>query len=380
MSYANTSLRARRAPRKAVTLIEMLVAIAATLVLMTAVTQVMDMLGGSMADNRAAIEQMDQLRTVRLKLQADLAGHTAQALPWQNAESGSGYFEVVEGTDTTLQDRLSGWPNGDNRFGDRDDVIALTVRSQGPAFTSTDGNNDEESHVAEVVWYLMRDQNAALDQPLYTLYRHVELVGASGAAAGNTAEGALGELTKRENRWPRGSRPLQANSLPTNRDDIVLRNVLSFDVKVWDPQAPIYANSSNQKRVMAPGDPVYNAGGTVIGRGAYVDLGYLQESNTSTSPTSHFSALPKQSISTFRWPSPTWDTWSRFYERDGVDGDPGYDGFDNDGINGVDDPGERETRPPYDHPLRGIRVTIRIYEPASQLVRQISVVQHFMPE
>ena len=68
-------------------------------------------------------------------------------------------------------------------------------------------------------------------------------------------------------------------------------------------------------------------------------------------------------------------------DQDGQHGpDQAYNGFDDDGINGVDDPGELETRPPYDHPLRGIRVTIRIYEPASQQVRQISVVQHFMPE
>lgn len=399
MKYRNTSLRARR---KAVTLIELLVAIAATLVLMTAVTTAISMLGGRMGNNRATIEMIDQLRSVRQKLQSDLAGHTAQALPWQDAETGGGYIEIIEGNDPQMQDRLSGWPSGDNRFGDRDDIIALTVRSQGPPFVSTDaasaGGNDDESYVAEVIWYLKPDQSApSIGRPLFKLYRHVELVlpnaGVGGAA---TTDGRLAELTLRENRWGtlNGKRSetmpseLISRNLPTRREDVVLTNVLSFDVKVWDPQAPIYADSANEKRVRSPGDPGYptSPGGTVIDRGAYVDLGYFRELNTSTTPTSHFSSFPSQSGASV-WSSPTWDTWPRFYERDGKDQngngkiDEGYDGIDNGGLQGVvDDPGELETRPPYSHPLRGIRITIRIYEPASQQVRQISVVQHFMPE
>lgn len=387
MRYPNASLRARR---RAVTLIELLVAIAATLVLMTAVTQVIDMLGSGMANNRATIEMMDQLRSVRQKLQSDLAGHTAQALPWQDAETGGGYIEVIEGL---KKDHPKFWPNNDNRFGDVDDVIALTVRSQGPPFISTTGISDDESYVAEVVWYLKRNQDAQPDeQVLYTLYRHVELVGSNRVGGGDSTEGELGKLTMRENRWgPRsGQMPFDLNpdNLIRRREDLVLTNVLSFDVKVWDPQAPIYADASNENRVMAPGDPGYTSGGTVIGLGAYVDLSYLQEPSDSSTPTSHFSSRPNPPTS--GWNSfpvwVVWDTWPRFYERDGKDQDgdslvdEGYNGLDDDAINGVDDPGELETSPPYSHPLRGIRVTIRIYEPASQQVRQLSVVQHFMPE
>ena len=400
MKYRNTSLRARR---KAVTLIELLVAIAATLVLMTAVTTAISMLGGRMGNNRATIEMIDQLRSVRQKLQSDLAGHTAQALPWQDAETGGGYIEIIEGP---LKDHPSSWPNNDNRFGDTDDVIALTVRSQGPPFVSTAGNsaggNDDESYVAEVIWYLKPDQSATPRpgvQQLYKLYRRVELVLPDGRAGGaSTTDGRLAELTMRENRWGtlNGKRSetmpseLIPSNLPTRREDVVLTNVLSFDVKVWDPQAPIYADASNEKRVMAPGDPGFRPGGTVIGRGAYVDLGYLQELSELATPTSHFSSMPNPPISGGWNTIPItfiWDTWPRFYERDGKDQngngkiDEGYDGIDNGGIQGVvDDPGELETSPPYSHPLRGIRITIRIYEPASQQVRQLSVVQHFMPE
>jgi hypothetical protein len=82
----------------------------------------------------------------------------------------------------------------------------------------------------------------------------------------------------------------------------------------------------------------------------------------------------------------TYDTWSLHYENDGIDqdgdtvADLGTNGLDDDGINGVDDIGEYETLPPYSAPLRALRVTIRVYEPSSQQVRQVTVVQDFLPE
>ena len=54
----------------------------------------------------------------------------------------------------------------------------------------------------------------------------------------------------------------------------------------------------------------------------------------------------------------TFDTWALSYERDGVNqngnaiADEGTNGFDDDNLNGVDDPGERETIPPYPAALR----------------------------
>ena len=41
---------------------------------------------------------------------------------------------------------------------------------------------------------------------------------------------------------------------------------------------------------------------------------------------------------------------------------------------------KHDTLPPYSAPLRAIRVTIRVYEPSSQQVRQVTVVQDFLPE
>jgi hypothetical protein len=102
-----------------------------------------------------------------------------------------------------------------------------------------------------------------------------------------------------------------------------------------------------------------------------------------------------------------YDTWSFHYENNGVnedqlrsDGsawqlvdnsvDEGTNGMDDmgsysDGYTtaprlGVDDTGERETVPPYDRPLRGLQVLMRVYEPDSRAIRQVRVNQHFMPE
>ncbi len=47
---------------------------------------------------------------------------------------------------------------------------------------------------------------------------------------------------------------------------------------------------------------------------------------------------------------------------------------------GPDDVGERETVPPYDKPLRGVQVLLRLYERDSRQMRQVSVNQSFVPE
>jgi hypothetical protein len=82
----------------------------------------------------------------------------------------------------------------------------------------------------------------------------------------------------------------------------------------------------------------------------------------------------------------TYDTWALSYEKDGMDQlntgkfDLATDGLDNDGVNGVDDTGERETVPPYPQPLRGLRVRIRIYEPSTRQIRQATVETDFLRE
>ncbi|MCA9124918.1 MAG: type II secretion system protein [Planctomycetaceae bacterium] len=146
-----------------------------------------------------------------------------------------------------------------------------------------------------------------------------------------------------------------------------------------------------------------------VGSGAFVDLNYGGKvhgagataytynllTNPSNSGWSHFSSgvATKSQLS-----EATYDTWSFHYEYDGInqDGDTydhdnnsttpniplideGTNALDTDGINGVDDLGERETSPPYLYPLRAIQVRIRIVDHSSRQVRQATVESSFVP-
>lgn len=220
-------------------------------------------------------------------------------------------------------------------------------------------------------------------------------------------------------------------------EDVVLTNVIGFDVKAWDPTAIVLLvtpTTTGQPYTLLPGDRGYmlklreflnNPSGTGVVRvsqGAYVDLNYLcrvRDPNTTllgpTPDASEVSAYCNDSQ--FGWagnsasrvrgmepivtasPAPesyrsaVYDTWSTHYECDGIDTDnrdgdnndatgvdEGTDGFDNDGNGVVDDAGELEAPPPYPVPLRGIQVRIRVFEPASRQIREVTVVQDFLPK
>lgn len=220
-----------------------------------------------------------------------------------------------------------------------------------------------------------------------------------------------------------------SNAAVTNyrySEDVILNNVLAFDVKIWDPLAPVLANiEGGTAIVFQPGDPNYlrtyvdwvangrlsfpTGAPGLVETGAYVDLNYLDNRNhiesqfsgpgfnTNTQPFSPAQPLTRM----------TYDTWSDHYESDGIDQDldgtvdEGTNGIDDDGDgvtdevglrpNGVDDDGdgaideadevdEQEAPPPYAFPLRGIQIKIRVFEPTSRQVREFTVVQETLPE
>jgi len=176
-------------------------------------------------------------------------------------------------------------------------------------------------------------------------------------------------------------------------EDVILTNVIGFDVKVWDPGAPIYAGASD---VIAPGDPLYLSQigtGTPISYGAYVDLGYAPAYVAATAaagalpiPKPHFNTLG-QGIHNLGVAQPrVWDSWTSFYEADGRDQDgngivdQATNGFDDNAFGGPDDITEREAPPPYASPLRGLQITLRIFDPDTLQVREVMVRQDFILE
>ncbi len=216
-------------------------------------------------------------------------------------------------------------------------------------------------------------------------------------------------------------------------EDVILTNVIGFDVKAWDPGAPIVSLGGN---ALVPGDPGYlkalKDGNPIVGYGAYVDLNYMcllgpssgvdatifsgpgewRSGLRGTQPfakefnnAEHWPAWDFRSGTRGFWFDAVYDTWSLHYEHDGhfdknddgvvnypdlgdqdQDGvvDEGTNGFDDDtddtqpGYGLVDDASERETSPPYPVPLRGIQVKVRVFEPDSRQIREVTVVQDFL--
>ena len=83
--------------RRGFTLVELLVAMALSLVIILAVTQVFRLVGDNVLAGRAVVEMSGQLRSAADQLQQDLGGLTVPVRPWPETSSGTGYFEYYEG-------------------------------------------------------------------------------------------------------------------------------------------------------------------------------------------------------------------------------------------------------------------------------------------
>jgi len=565
--------------RRAFTLVELLVSVTLTLLVVFAIVQIFDVLGSNMRLGRALIEMSGQMRTVTNRLQQDLDNVTCQVKPWNDPESGSGYFTYIEGR-TNDRDavgevagqliRMSdgifdaldddGSPDQDTHYGDWDDGLALTVRSPDRPFVGrmvavvggTLTTTTIQSQEVEVLWWMAfidtNGDGVCQTSETTVLLRRVFLVAPNAInhlydglgtddgiliveqsdisvrhdpTSNHPVANTLADLTQPDSRAAaqRSGDSVYAKGFPSSLsvsnldgtastgtlndgvafgDYVVLTDVLAFDIRAYDPLAPIVSVNGI---AIAPGDPGYpppkpenrrgpaddleripaddlkwivgeaitdrdiDGNGNVltvdtaygpaemIGRGAYVDLGYLVDwryadplnprivfkpsdesdydedysdlgaignwfaDGNDLGRISHFSGLPafddqlprnnlRDAGERFWNPStgrkelsdavaysgfavvPTfyYDTWTSFYERDGEDqdgddvADEGTDGLDSDLINGVDDPGERETSPPYPVDLRGIEVRIRMMDFNTRQVRQVSVVGDFVPE
>ena len=70
-------------------------------------------------------------------------------------------------------------------------------------------------------------------------------------------------------------------------DDVILTNVIGFDVKAWDPTAPILSDGKQNHHCPAIElRSIWRLGVTTVSYGAYVDLGYYPTSRHTgrTSP------------------------------------------------------------------------------------------------
>lgn len=210
-------------------------------------------------------------------------------------------------------------------------------------------------------------------------------------------------------------------------EDVMLSGPLAFDVQIFDPFVRLWPNDpsavNSSQHALVPSDPGYSDASIAakavtpvpfLGLGAYVDLGYYRylktaaqnESATPGTQAPYYANLPA-------WPYAitvaatqatyqnqigcTYDTWPLSYERDGIFQlgswganayrmDMATNGTDDDGVGGaagtfgVDDTTERETNAPYQQPIRGLQVRIRVYEPFTRQARQATVATDFVLE
>lgn len=236
-----TGRRQRRLRRRAsaFTLVEMLVAMAVTLILIGALSQAFAIVGETVAQGRAAIELSGNLRSVANQLQEDLTGVTVAVRPWTEDRAGEGYLEVVEGTwdsqrlrtftynsvtyvvpwvstdkdwngdgvkETRQDSDASGvddvWQDADSNtvadilesdlalatpthYGDIDDVLAFTTRNAATPFVGqytdpTGMQQTAQSPLAEVVWWIQYDDRNETgtrdaDEP-FLIYRRAMLI------------------------------------------------------------------------------------------------------------------------------------------------------------------------------------------------------------
>ena len=318
-----------------------------------------------------------------------------------------------------------------NSYGDGDDILMFTARNLDHPYQGVYNGAVIESKVAEIIWWAVHedlngDSQLNINETI-TLHRRVLLVApqlndvssplhplglmdgicATGIslqqflqnndisvrvdANGNLVANTLADLSKRENRFGHsGGFPFPIDRTFMNGlvlqggrqgEDVVLSHIAAFDAKLFDPQAEIrsYPLPNGEAVAVTPEDPGY-AASTPIGVGTYVDLNYAGNSTLSL-----FSGPPNPKS---RLGQNVYCTWSTHYERDGIDQDDGgsgpvdeaTNGLDDDNAHGADDEAERETSPPYPFPLRGVQVTFRVRDPASQQIRQTSIESSFVPE
>lgn len=167
----------------AYTLVELLVALALSLLLLLGVVELLSRVGGTMNDTRAAMGASANLHEAAILLRQDLARipDTLATKPLRIADASEkeisdndGYLEIIEGPYGVLSHPYvdSSRNNApDPTVGDVDDIIAFTAFAEHTRFRGLVLNENqvysiEETDIAEIVWFVRGN----------TLYRRVRLI------------------------------------------------------------------------------------------------------------------------------------------------------------------------------------------------------------
>ena len=427
-----------RAQSSGLTLVEIMIALTMTLIVLGAMMSAFRFASEKMQEGRGVMEMANRLRSAEDLLRNDLGNLTVDPRPYTEAASPNGFLAINEGPDTDGNDFGGAMTDANSYLGDVDDSIGMTVRSpDGRRFRGVinDGTGPVvvESTVAEV-WYFTTLNDLASSSVEATdaepidiedsirLHRRAflirpDLAGTINRTGQSTNDvntfvrnndvsvriepeqggtfsilvNTLADLAIRRNRFAHtpglGAFPNSPTAaitlarLKPNGEDILLTDVAGFDVRVYSPNAEVQRVGG---LLLEPGDPGYVAAGTGGPEvGAFVDLGYKNMAFTAAE-TEWFATLP--TLGSQLAPTRNYDTWSPLYESDGIDqdgiagADQGTNGLNDGGTAAPDDDAERETRPPYPFPIRGIQISTRLIEKTTQQVSQSSIIQSYVPE
>ena len=246
----------RPAARRGFSLVELLVASGLGLVVMASVASLFSIFGRSVTQGQARVEFNGRTRTVTWRLRQDLVGLTCSARPVVRTDANAGYFQVVNGTT----------PAGD--------ILALTTSNPAmPVAGRLEGTKGFESPTAEVAWFCEVDAgNVYQGQQVHNLHRRQLTVAAApdaGTFAGNVfaprvtsdlswAGGqalSLGDLSKAANRFLTTASPRKLGG-DREGEDIVLRGVLGFDVKLIEAAGFVDRSFDTVEGTAAGGTPL----------------------------------------------------------------------------------------------------------------------------
>jgi type II secretory pathway component PulJ len=217
-------------------LIEILIATTLTLILLGAIMSMFGQVGKAISSTRSALESNESLRAAIVTLGHDLEGVTAPMQPPCRAETSPGYFSIQAGA------------AGGGDLGGPCDILSFTTRSTNQPFVGRGGNGTIKSYVAEVIWYVKNDLRNGVEVPC--LHRRQFLVTAANGTGGDIsahsgAPNTLADLADPANRSSTGGAAV---------DDVIMENVVEFDVKVFDPGQGIYIDSTYDTGCTAPSD------------------------------------------------------------------------------------------------------------------------------
>ncbi len=161
-------------------------------------------------------------------------------------------------------------------------------------------------------------------------------------------------------------------------EDVILTNVLSFDVQVWNPEVNRFANLGEARNYTAIGSTIPSPGLY------YEDLGpdgnQIPADATALSlGTQGFYSWGQKNVVTnaIEELPCVYDTWTDEYEVDRKS----VVGYPTNGRNpNSSDFRDWSAPQPYWVGLRGVKVTIRTFDPRSRNVREMSLVHSFVPK